>query len=88
MVALLAVQHTVQDFATWRSVYDSLEEVQRDWGVTEASVYQMASAPDVVLVIRHFATVAQAHGFLTSREIQSALQHSGVEGEPRIEIYA
>ena len=87
-MALLAVQHTVQDFAAWRSVYDSLDEVQRDWGVTAASVHQLASAPDVVLVIRHFATVAQARGFLTSREIQSALQRSGVEGEPRIEIYA
>jgi tetratricopeptide (TPR) repeat protein len=88
LVALLTIQHTVQDFAVWRSVYDSLDEVQRDWGVTEASVHQMASAPDVVLVIRHFATVAQARGFLTSREIQGALQRSGVEGEPRIEIYA
>ena len=87
-MALLTVQLTVQDFTTWRSVYDSLDEVQRDWGVTEASVHQMASAPDVVLVIRHFATVAQALGFLTSREIQSAFQRSGVEGEPRIEIYA
>lgn len=87
-MALLTVQHTVQDFGMWRSVYETLDEVQRDWGVTDASVYQMASAPDVVLVIRHFATVAQAQGFLTNREIQAAMQRAGVEGEPRVEIYA
>lgn len=87
-MALLTVQHTVQDFSAWRSVYDSLDEVQRDWGVTEASVHQLDSEPDVVLVLRSFATVAQARGFLTSREIQSAMQHAGITGEPRIEIYA
>ena len=87
-MALLAVQHTVEDFGAWRSIYDTLDEVQRDWGVTDASVYQLASSPDIVLVIRHFATVAQAHGFLTNREIQAAMQRAGVKGESRIEIYS
>lgn len=87
-MALLTVQHTVNDFGLWRSIYESLDEEQRDWGVLDASVHQLASAPDVVLIIRHFATVAQAQGFLTNREIQAAMQRAGVEGEPRIEIYA
>ena len=87
-MALLTVQHTVQDFGAWRSVYETLDEVQHDWGVTSASVHRLASSPDVVLIIRHFATVAQAQGFLTNREIQAAMQRAGVEGEPRIEIYA
>ena len=87
-MALLTIQHTVQDYGAWQSVYESLDEVQRDWGVTDASVHQLASAPDVVLIIRHFATVAQAHGFLTNREIQAAMQRAGVTSEPRIEIYA
>ncbi len=86
-MALLTVQHTVQDFGVWRSVYETLDEVQRDWGVTNASVHRLACSPDVVLIIRHFATVAQAQGFLTNREIRAAMQRAGVEGEPRIEIY-
>jgi hypothetical protein len=87
-MALLAVQHTVQDFGAWRSVYETLDEVQRDWGVTSATVHRLASSPDVVLIIRHFATVAQAQGFLTNREIKSAMHRAGITGEPRIEIYA
>ncbi|HET9660147.1 MAG TPA: hypothetical protein VFP05_07435 [Thermomicrobiales bacterium] len=86
-MALLAVQHTVDDVGIWRQIYDSLEEVQRDWGVIDASVHQLANAPDVVLVIRHFATVAQAHGFLTSREVQAAMKQAGVRGVSRVEIY-
>ncbi len=87
-MALLTVQHSVQDFGAWRSVYETLDEVEQDWGVTSASVHRLACSPDVVLIIRHFATVAQAQGFLTNREIQAAMQRAGVTGEPRIEIYA
>jgi hypothetical protein len=87
-MALLTIQHTVRDFRMWQSIYDSLDEVQRDWGVTDAAVYRLAGAPDVVLIIRCFATVAQAQGFLTNREIQAAMQRAGVTSEPRIEIYA
>lgn len=87
-MALLTVQHTVEDFEAWRSVYDTLEEIQQDWGVIDASVHQMANAPNVVLVLRHFATVAQAQGFLTNRAVHAAMQRAGVAGEPRIEIYA
>jgi hypothetical protein len=87
-MALLAVLHTVRDYPVWRAIYDSLDEVQRDWGVTTASVYQLAEAPNTVLVLRHFATVAQALGFLTNREIRAAMERAGVEGDPRIEIYA
>ena len=87
-MALLAVQHTVRDYPNWRAVYDTLEEMQRDWGVTTASVHQLASVPNTVLVLRCFATVAQAQGFLTNRELLDAMQRAGVEGAPRVEIYS
>jgi len=87
-MALLAVQHMVRDYLVWRAVYDALDEVEHDWGVTAASVHRLAEAPNTVLVLRHFATVAQARGFLTSREVQAAMQRAGVESDPRVEIYA
>jgi hypothetical protein len=86
-MALLAVQHTVQDYPAWRAIYDTLDEVEQNWGVTAASVHQMACASNVVLVLRYFATVAQAQGFLTNREIRAAMERAGVEGTPRVEIY-
>jgi hypothetical protein len=87
-MALLAVQHTVRDYPAWQAIYDTLGEVECDWGVTTASVHRLAEAPNMVLVLRQFATVAQAQGFLTNREVQAAMQRAGVEGDPRIEIYA
>jgi hypothetical protein len=86
-MALLTVQHTVRDYPLWRAIYDTLDEIESDWGVTTASVHRLAEAPHTVLVLRHFATVAQAQGFLTCREVQAAMQRAGVEGNPRVEIY-
>ena len=50
-MALLAIQHTVRDYPVWQAVYDSLDEVRGDWGVTTASVHQLADAPNTVLVL-------------------------------------
>lgn len=86
-MALLAIQQTVRDYAAWRTVYDSLTEVRQDWGILADTVRQLADAPNSVLVQLQFATVAQARGFLTSREYQEAMQRAGVVGVPRVEIY-
>jgi hypothetical protein len=86
-MALLTVQHTVRDYPAWRAVHDTLESVEWDWGVIDASVHRSSEAPNVVLVLRYFATVAQAQGFLTNREVLAAMQRAGVEGSPRVEIY-
>jgi hypothetical protein len=56
--------------------------------VTTASVHRLVETPNTVLVLHHFATVAQAQAFLTSRELQAAMQRAGVEGTPRVEIYS
>lgn len=86
-MALLAIQHAVRDYPVWRTVYDSLDEIRGDWGVTTASVHRLTDAPNTVLVLLSFATVAQAQGYLTNRQTRAAMQRAGLEGVPRIEIY-
>ena len=87
-MALLTIQHSVRDYGVWRAVYDTLGEVREDWGVTADMVHQLADAPNTVLVLHQFATVAQARGFLTNRAMRAAMHRAGVEGAPRVEIYA
>ena len=86
-LALLSIQQAVRDYQGWRTIYDTLGEVQRDWGVTAESVHQLIGEPNTVLVLHSFATVAQAQGFLTCRAIRAAMERAGVEGVPRVEIY-
>jgi hypothetical protein len=77
----------VRDYRAWRVIYDTLGEVRHDWGVTVDAVHQLADAPNTVLVLHHFATAAQARGFLTCRAVRAAMRRAGVEGAPRVEIY-
>ncbi|HUZ02884.1 MAG TPA: hypothetical protein VMU89_21290 [Thermomicrobiaceae bacterium] len=86
-MALLSVQHAVRDYPAWRAVFDTMDELRQGWGVTVEAVHQLADAPNTVLVQLQFATVAQARGFLTSREHRAAMRRAGVEGTPRVEIY-
>ena len=87
-MALLSVQHTVRDYPAWRAVFEAVDELRQSWGVTAEAVHQLADDPNTVLVQLRFATVAQARGFLTSREHRAAMRRAGVEGTPRVEIYA
>ena len=87
-MALLTVQHDVRDYEMWRAMYDSISEVQKAGGVTAESVHRLTGAPNTVLVLHYFATVAQAQAFLTNPDLKSAMQQGGVEGPPRFEIYA
>jgi hypothetical protein len=87
-MALLAIRRSVRDYEAWRAVYDTLGELQRDWGVTAESVHLLLGTPDTILELHHFATVPQAKGFLTCRDFQAAMHRAGVEGIPRVEIYS
>lgn len=87
-MALLSLQLRVRDYASWKAVYDAHDELRRDWGVTGQSVQQLAEEPNTVLVLQNFATVAQAQAFVAYHERETLMQRAGVEGAPRVEIYA
>ncbi|MGY3379466.1 cyclase [Arthrobacter sp. H-02-3] len=86
-MALLAIQHRVADYDTWRKVYDSAADMQKSAGVTSESVHRMADDPDTVLVLHYFDSVEKARALAANPELKQAVQRSGIVGEPRIEIY-
>jgi hypothetical protein len=87
-MALLTILHPVRDYQEWRAVYDSVGELQRAGGVTAESVHRLAGDPNTVLVLHHFATVAEAEAFVANPELKAAMEHAGVAGPPRFEVYA
>ena len=87
LAALFAIQPCARDYGAWRDAYDRLAEVREDRRVLDGTIHQLDDAPNTVPVPHHVATVAQARGFLTSRELEAAMQRAGVQGMPRVEIY-
>ncbi len=81
------VRHKVADYDAWRQVYDTLDGVQRDGGVTAESVHRLVGDGDDVLVIHHFDTAEAAEAFFNNGDLREGMKAAGVQGPPRIEIY-
>ncbi|WP_285314405.1 hypothetical protein [Pseudarthrobacter sp. fls2-241-R2A-168] len=81
------ILHRVADYDSWRKVYDSVGDMQKAGGVTQESVHQMVDDPNNVLVIHHFASVDTARAFFGREDLRDAMQRSGVQGEPRVELF-
>jgi len=84
--ATLIVRHRVNDYAAWRSVYDSVEPLRAQHGCTDADVLTAPDDKEDIFVIHRFPSVADAEAFATSAELKEAMGRAGVAGPPRIEI--
>jgi len=84
--ATLLVRHEVEDYAAWRSVYDSVDGLRKQHGCTNAEVLVDPAAKENVYVVHRFPTVEQAQAFAGSSELREAMGRAGVKGAPRIEI--
>ena len=87
MSVTAVVRHKVADYDAWRTVYDTLADVQTNGGVTAESVHRLAGAPNDLLVIHKFETAGAAQAFFNSGELRDGMQRAGVQGPPMIDIY-
>ena len=87
MSATLEVRHQVNDYATWRPEYDSLENLRGRHGCTGARVLQLADDGNDILVTHDFPTAEQAAGFAGDPELKAGMARAGVAGPPQIEIF-
>ncbi len=84
--ATLLVQHEVEDYATWRSVYESVDGLRKEHGCTDAEVLVDPVNKQDVYVVHRFPTLEQAQAFAGSSGLREAMGKAGVKGAPRIEI--
>ena len=84
--ATLLVRHQVEDYAAWRSVYDSLDRLRKEHGCTGDEVMVDPADKQELFIIHRFPTLEQAHSFAGSNELREGMGHAGVKGAPRIEF--
>jgi hypothetical protein len=87
MSATLLVRHTVADYATWRTVYDEVDDLRVSHGCTAQRVLQLPGEPNDVLAVHEFPTVDQARAFTDDPGLKEAMGRGGVSSPPRIEIF-
>lgn len=87
MSATLVVRHSVNDYATWRPVYDELESLRLEHGCTDKRVLVSPTDGNDILITHDFPTVDQANAFAHDPGLRDGMQRAGVAGAPRIEIF-
>ena len=80
----MIVSHKVEDFTKWKSVFDSLDSVHKQYGATGLNVYQAHDNPNDVVIISHWGTHDQAKKWGQSQELKDAMKKAGVAGPPSI----
>ena len=74
--------HPVEDYATWRAVYDSFEDAQMSGGVLQEAVFRDVAEPNVVTILHYFDSVADATNFFSSEDLKKAMMDAGVSAKP------
>ena len=84
--AVMAVELTVTDYDKWRAVYDGQKALRDGSAITNSRVFRGADKPDDILVWNETTDPAKTRAALTSNEMRSAMQQSGIVGAPRIYV--
>ena len=86
MSTTLFAKHEVNDYDSWKRVYDDFAPTRKEMGVTGASVHRDANNPKVITVTHEFDNLQAAREFAGSEELKSAMANAGVAGRPDIWI--
>ncbi len=78
------IRHRVQDYNTWKDVYDGLSELKMRYGWKRYRIFQVAGDRNDLIVMDEFASVEQARSFLESKDLRNAFQLAGVTGTPEM----
>lgn len=85
MTTILAVNHDVADYATWKRVFDEFNETDR--GVRASRINRSLEDPNNITVVHVFDDEATARAFVTNPELAAAMGNAGVTSAPRIELF-
>ena len=84
----LTVHLKVKDYATWRTGYDGGEKGRLSAGITNGRVFRSPDDPNDVVILQDVADISKARNWLTSNEMKSVMEKSGVIGSPSIRFAA
>jgi hypothetical protein len=87
MSTTLFARHHVNDYSTWRPVYDAAETIRSRYGVTSKRVFRDPKDPNELLITHEFPTLEKAQSFLNDPALAEAMKKAGVTGQPRFELF-
>jgi len=84
-MTVLAVNHDVADYETWKQVFDDWDKEGR--GVRFYRVNRGVDNPNNITVVHGFDDAAAARAYVADPELAAAMGRAGATSAPRIEIF-
>lgn len=80
----MIVQHSVEDYGTWRPLFDGHGTTRDSHGCTSTAVYRSAEDGNAITVLMDFPSLANAQAFASDPSLKATMQAAGVTGPPSI----
>ena len=80
----LLIRHKVQDYSTWKAVFDEDEATRRANGSQGGWLFRDADDPHEVLLLLAWDDLERARLFADSDDLREALARAGVTDRPDI----
>jgi hypothetical protein len=82
----IIVQHDVQDFATWKSVFESDQSGRAAASITSHTVGQLAGSPNTAVIVMQVEDLGKLQAMLQSPDLQATMQAAGVISAPTVTV--
>jgi heme-degrading monooxygenase HmoA len=83
-MAYLIVQHTVADYAKWKTVFDEHGATRKSRGSKGAQILRGADNPNELCVVIEWDSVQNAQSFSESDTLREAMERAGITSSPEI----
>ena len=83
----MIVSHTVADFDSWLTGYDSTDELRAEKGIIGHAANRSMDDPSLVIVYHQAESFDTLRAFLADEDLQSAMKAAGVTSEPTVSWY-
>lgn len=83
-MSYIMIRHNVEDFATWKSLYDAHLSAREAAGLKEAHLMRTIDDTSEIVVLFEAHDMDKAKKFLASPDLRTAMQESGVVGKPHM----
>ena len=80
------VQHDVQDFATWKPIFDGDAANRAAGGIKGHTVGQLAGKPNTAVIVFDVADLGKLQAMMQSPELQARMQEAGVISAPIVTV--
>lgn len=83
-MAGVLIKHTVENYDSWKPVFDDHAATRMEYGSKGYRLFRDAEADDEVVMLFEWDSMENAKRFLEESDLKEVMETAGVVGEPEI----